>query len=269
LTGINTLDTLTVVNLSAEERTVAGTGTHREAVQRRYAQLATAAADGCRGTASDEFSDPRFGSALYAEADAAGVPSAATQMSLGCGNPVLVADLLPGERVADLGCGGGLDVILSAKRVGPAGFVYGIDMTPEMVQAAQANAAEAGVNNAEFRLGLIEELPWAKESIDVVISNCVLNLSADKPRVLREVFRVLVPGGRVGISDVVAEDAVPPEERVRMGQEVGCVAGALSRAEYLAELSGAGFTDGQVEFTHKVAPGMNGAIIKAVKPGLR
>jgi SAM-dependent methyltransferase len=248
---------------------MAGNDTHRQAVQERYAKLAAAAGEGCPGTSSDEFSDPRFGSALYAEEEAGCAPSTATQMSLGCGNPVLVADLLPGERVADLGCGGGLDLILSAKRVGPAGFVYGIDMTAEMVRAARVNVSRAGVANVEVRLGLIEDLPWARESVDVVISNCVINLSADKPRVLREVFRVLVPGGRVAISDVVADDAVPVAERIRIGQEVGCVAGALSRAEYLRELAAAGFADGQVEFTHQIVPGMNGAVVKAVKPRAR
>jgi ubiquinone/menaquinone biosynthesis C-methylase UbiE len=187
-------------------------------------------------------------------------------MSLGCGNPLLVADLRPGDKVADLGSGGGLDVILAATRIGPAGFAYGIDMTSEMVEAAQANAALAGVANVEFRLGFIEDLPLEDASVDVVISNCVLNLSADKRRVLREVFRVLVPGGRLGVTDVVADDDVPAEERIRIGQAVGCVAGALSRSEYFAELTALGFAESRVTFTHQVAPGMNGAIIKAVKP---
>jgi SAM-dependent methyltransferase len=241
---------------------------HRNVVKERYAQLAIAAPpqSACCGQDSSEFSDPHFGAALY-EGDDAGCASAeALAMSLGCGNPMLVADLHPGDRVVDLGSGGGLDVILSAKRVGPEGFAYGIDMTQEMLDAARANAAKADVGNVEFRLGFIEDLPLDDASVDVVISNCVLNLSADKPQVLREVFRVLVPGGRVGICDVVANVVVPVEERVRIGQGVGCVAGALSRSEYLSELAAAGFTDTDVTFTHQVAQGMNGATIRALKP---
>ncbi|MDR1392803.1 MAG: methyltransferase domain-containing protein [Bifidobacteriaceae bacterium] len=241
---------------------------HRQEVRQRYAALAAQCGidQGGHDQRGQDFSDPRFGSARYDPDESANAPTDALAMSLGCGNPVLVADLRPGERVADLGAGGGLDVILSARRVGPAGFVYGIDMTPEMVRAAQANASQAGVTNIEFRLGVIEDLPLTDASIDVVISNCVLNLSADKPRVLRQAFRVLVPGGRIGLTDVVADDAVSAEDRIRLGRTVGCVAGALSRSEYLAKLAAAGFTETQVRFTHQVAPGMHGAIIKATKP---
>lgn len=235
---------------------------HREEIRRQYAGLAIVGTPGCcgQGRASDMGG---FGQALYAD-----VPDATgdvLELSLGCGNPVAVADLKPGDRVLDLGSGAGLDVILSAHRVGATGYVFGIDMTDEMLAAARANAEREGLKNTEFRKGVIEDLPLDDESVDVVISNCVINLSGDKRRVIHEVYRVLVSGGRIGISDVVAEDGVSPEERIRLGQGVGCVAGALSRSEYLAELSHAGFTDLTVGFTHEVAPGMHGAIIKAAK----
>ena len=186
--------------------------------------------------------------------------------SLGCGNPTAVADLHEGERVLDLGSGGGIDVLLSAKRVGPTGFAYGVDMTTEMLDLARENAAKAGATNVEFLQGTIEELPLPDESVDVVISNCVINLSTDKPAVLAEAFRVLAPGGRIGISDVVAEDDVTPEQRAERGSYVGCIAGALSRAEYLEGLAAAGFTDASVTFTHEAVPGLHGAIIRATKP---
>ena len=186
--------------------------------------------------------------------------------SLGCGNPLLVAELREGERVLDLGSGGGLDVLLSARRVGETGFAYGVDMTDEMLDLARANAAKAGATNVEFRKGTIEDLPLGDGAVDVVISNCVVNLSPDKPAVLAEAFRVLVPGGRFGISDVVAEDHLSPEQRVARGSYVGCIAGALSRGEYLAGLAAAGFVDAEVQFTHPVADGMHGAIVRARKP---
>ena len=186
--------------------------------------------------------------------------------SLGCGNPTAVAELHPGERVLDLGSGGGIDVLLSARRVGPDGFVYGVDMTDEMLALAEANKAKAAVVNVEFRKGTIEDLPLADASVDVVISNCVINLSPDKPAVLAEMFRVLVPGGRIGVSDVVAEDHLTPADRAERGSHVGCIAGALSRQEYLAGLTAVGFADATVVFTHEVADGMHGAIIRAVKP---
>ena len=194
------------------------------------------------------------------------MPAEALAASLGCGNPVMVAALNPGERVLDLGSGGGIDVLLSAQRVGPTGFAYGVDMTDEMLDLARANAARAGATNVEFRKGTIEELPLEDACVDVVISNCVVNLSPDKPAVLAEAFRVLVPGGRVGISDVVAEDHLAPEQRAERGSYVGCIAGALSRTEYLDALSAAGFVDTEVQFTHTVADGMHGAIVRARKP---
>jgi ubiquinone/menaquinone biosynthesis C-methylase UbiE len=170
-----------------------------------------------------------------------------------------------GETVLDLGSGGGIDVILSAKRVGPTGTAYGLDMTDEMLALAQRNAREAGVANVHFLKGVIEQIPLPADSVDVVISNCVINLSVDKAAVLAEIARVLKPGGRVGVSDIVAEDRLAPEDRAERGSYVGCIAGALSTSEYVGGLEAAGFEDISVEFTHEVADGMHGAIVKAVK----
>ena len=207
-----------------------------------------------------------FGSTLYETEQADQVPQEAVTASLGCGNPIAVADLSPGERVLDLGSGGGLDVLLSARRVGPSGFVYGVDMTDEMLTLARENAAKAGATNVEFLKGRIEHVPLPDGAVDVVISNCVVNLSVDKPRVFAEMFRVLAPGGRLGLSDVVAEDHVTAEQRAERGSHVGCVAGALSRQEYIDGLATAGFTGIEVRFTHQVAPQMHGAIVRAAKP---
>jgi ubiquinone/menaquinone biosynthesis C-methylase UbiE len=193
------------------------------------------------------------------------LPDAAVLASLGCGNPAAVAELREGETVLDLGSGGGIDVILSARRVGPSGTAYGLDMTDEMLALARRNAAEAGVANVHFLKGVIEEIPLPAESVDVVISNCVINLSVDKPAVLTEIARVLKPGGRIGISDVVAEDRLSQAERAERGSYVGCIAGALSKGEYEAGLEAAGFEDVSVEFTHDVADAMHGAIVKATK----
>jgi len=207
-----------------------------------------------------------FGAALYTPGETDGLPEEAVLASLGCGNPLAVAELREGERVLDLGSGGGIDVLLSARRVGSTGFAYGLDMTDEMLTLARANAAKAGAGNVEFVKGQIEDIPLPDSSIDVVISNCVINLSTDKPAVIAEMFRVLTPGGRLGISDVVAEDHLSPAERAERGSYVGCIAGALSRTEYLDGLTAAGFTDPEVVFTHEAAPGMHGAIVRAVKP---
>ena len=211
--------------------------------------------------------DDRFGSSLYTRLDRDELPVAAVAASLGCGNPTAVADLRPGERVLDLGSGGGIDVLLSARRVGPSGYVYGVDMTSEMLQLARANATQAGATNVEFVQGTIEDVPLPDAAVDVVISNCVINLSVDKPKVIAEMFRVLAPGGRIGISDVVAEDHLTPAERADRGSYVGCIAGALSRTEYLQQLQAAGFADTSVRFTAPVADGMHNAIIQASKPG--
>ncbi len=207
-----------------------------------------------------------FGAGLYGADEHSELPADAVAASLGCGNPTAVADLHPGERVLDLGSGGGIDVLLSARRVGPEGFAYGVDMTDEMLALAEANKAKAGVTNVEFLKGTIEDIPLHDAAVDVVISNCVINLSADKPAVLAEMFRVLVPGGRIGISDVVAEDHLTAAERAERGSHVGCIAGALSKKEYLDGLAAAGFVDASVAFTHEVADGMHGAIIRATKP---
>jgi ubiquinone/menaquinone biosynthesis C-methylase UbiE len=177
-----------------------------------------------------------------------------------------VAELRAGERVLDLGSGGGIDVLLSARRVGPTGKAYGLDMTEEMLQLALANARKAGETNVEFLKGTIEAVPLPANTIDVVISNCVINLSTDKPAVFAEAFRVLRPGGRIGVSDVVADDALAPEQRAERGHYVGCMAGALSFSEYRAGLETAGFTHVEITPTHPVADGMHSAIVRAVKP---
>ena len=180
-------------------------------------------------------------------------PDAAVLASLGCGNPTAVADLRPGERVLDLGSGGGIDVLLSAKRVGPTGRAFGIDMTDEMLALAQRNAAEAGATNVEFLKGHIEALPLPAESVDVIISNCVVNLAADKPAVFREIARVLRPGGRIGITDIVADDHLTPEERAERGSYAGCIAGALSMSEFRQGLEDVGLGDVTIAPSHDVA----------------
>ena len=210
-----------------------------------------------------------FGAARYPPGETDGLPEEAVLASLGCGNPLAVAELREGERVLDLGSGGGIDVLLSARRVGATGFAYGLDMTDEMLALARDNAVRAGATNVEFVKGQIEDIPLPDSSIDVVISNCVINLSTDKAAVIAEMFRVLTPGGRLGISDVVAEDDLTPADRAERGSHVGCIAGALSRTEYLDGLTAAGFTDPEVVFTHEAASGMHGAIVRAVKPAVR
>src|ERR671937_874077 len=183
------------------------------------------------------------------------LPEAAVLASLGCGNPVAVADLHEGEVVLDLGSGGGIDVILSAKRVGETGLAYGLDMTDEMLALAQRNEREAGIRNAIFLKGVMEQIPLPAGSVDVVISNCVINLSTDKADVLLEISRVLKPGGRLGISDIVAEDGRTEEEQAERGSYVGCIAGALSKSEYEVGLQAVGFEQVAVDFTHEVADG--------------
>jgi arsenite methyltransferase len=242
----------------------------REQVRQRYAESALAVSEGCGcgsgGCCADGESDGRlFGEALYDAEQRGELPQAAVLASLGCGNPIAVADLREGETVLDLGSGGGIDVILSAKRIGPRGAAYGLDMTDEMLALARRNAAEAGVSNVHFLRGVIEQIPLPADSVDVVISNCVVNLSTDKAAVLTEIARVLKPGGRVGISDVVAEDELTAEQRLERGSFVGCIAGALSKGEYKAGLEAAGFERVGVEFTHRVADGMHGAIVTALK----
>jgi SAM-dependent methyltransferase len=252
----------------------------REHVRARYAEFAELAATGARcgcgqpvdcGCGAD-CCGPADGAQapvdveLYTGADRAAVPETAVLASLGCGNPTAVAELREGETVLDLGSGGGIDVLLSAKRVGPNGKAYGLDMTEEMLALARRNTTEAGATNVEFLKGHIETVPLPAATVDVVISNCVINLSVDKPAVFAETFRVLKPGGRLGVSDVVAEDDLTPADRAERGAWVGCIAGALSRTEYQDGLTAAGFTDVSVTFTHQLADGLHSAIVKASKP---
>jgi arsenite methyltransferase len=205
---------------------------------------------------------------LYSAGELAEVPDAAVLASLGCGNPIAVAELNDGERVLDLGSGGGIDVLLSAKRVGPHGRAIGLDMTDEMLALAQKNAAEAGATNVEFVKGTIENVPLPAASVDVVISNCVINLAADKNAVFKEIARVLRPGGRVGVTDIVADDALDITQRAERGSYAGCIAGALSISEYASGLTAAGLDDVSITPTHSVVAGMYSAIVRARKPSL-
>jgi arsenite methyltransferase len=243
-------------------------------VRARYAEAARTASAGRTDSAAQasccgpDGTAAVFGEILYADADRAGLPDAAVLASLGCGNPTAVAELKEGERVLDLGSGGGIDVILSARRVGPTGRAFGLDMTDEMLELAVRNAADAGVTNVEFIRGTIESVPLPAASIDVVISNCVINLAADKAAVFREIARVLRPGGRVGVSDVVADDTLTPAERAERGSYTGCIAGALSFSEYRTGLAAVGLTDIELVPTHSVADGLHAVIIRATKPAI-
>ena len=237
------------------------TETIHETVREHYADAAVRASQG-----SSCCSDPEtIGANLYSALERDELPDAAVLASLGCGNPTAVADLHPGERVLDLGSGGGIDVLLSAKRVGPTGRAFGVDMTDEMLALAQRNAAEAGATNVEFLKGHIEALPLPAESIDVVISNCVVNLAADKRAVFAEIARVLRPGGRIGISDIVADDSLSPEQRAERGSYAGCIAGALSVSEFRDGLAAVGLTDISITPSHAVVEGMISSIIKATQ----
>jgi arsenite methyltransferase len=242
-----------------------------EEVRQRYAESALAVLNNgeqaCCGPAEGCCSPQETASAeLYDALERSELPDAAVLASLGCGNPIAVAELREGERVLDLGSGGGIDILLSGKRVGPTGRVFGLDMTDEMLTLAQSNIAAAGATNVELLRGQIENIPLPANSIDVVISNCVVNLAADKPAVFREIARVLRPGGRMGITDIVAEDRLTPEERAERGSYTGCIAGALSISEAEQGLRAAGLIDVSVTPTHSVADGMHSAIIKATRP---
>jgi SAM-dependent methyltransferase len=244
--------------------------TLREQVREHYADAARSASSCCGDDASCDqvVTDEGFGTNLYRAEDLSAVPAGAADISLGCGNPTAVAGLAAGETVLDLGSGGGIDVLLSAQRVGPNGFAYGLDMTDEMLDLARKNASEAGATNVEFLKGYIEDIPLEPGTADVVISNCVINLSADKSRVFSEMSRVLRAGGRIGISDVVVDNGLSEAERKERGSWAGCIAGALTFAEYERGLSASGFADIEITSTHAVAEGMHSAIIKAVKPAV-
>jgi arsenite methyltransferase len=243
----------------------------RERVRDRYAAAARSVKEGMAADDRSEIAgccDPKdgLGVQLYDGTEREGLPDEAVLASLGCGNPTAVAELRAGETVLDLGSGGGIDVLLSARRVGRTGHVFGLDMTDEMLEVARANAREASATNVEFLKGYIEDIPMSDASIDVVISNCVINLSTDKSAVIAEMFRVLRSVGRLGISDVVAADDLSPAARAERGSYVGCIAGALSFAEYTAELTSAGFVDISIRPTHEMAEQMFGAIVQARKP---
>jgi SAM-dependent methyltransferase len=236
----------------------------RDAVIDRYSAKARIALAGgapvdCE---PDAFADGCFGAAAYPGTDA---PEAALRASLGCGNPLAVAGLQPGETVLDLGSGGGLDVLLSARRVGPSGTAYGLDASTDMLALARANAAQAGAANAKFLQGHIEDIPLPGEHIDVIISNCVINLSADRPRALAEAYRVLRHGGRLGISDVIAEENLGPRQRTEAEQRTGCTSGTLTAAGYRDQFTAAGFTGIHITTTHDAGGGLHSAIIKASK----
>jgi arsenite methyltransferase len=244
----------------------------RDEVRSRYAEMAigvtTGAGPACDcghpGSTCAEESHV-YGPEMYEALEGEQLPEAAVLASLGCGNPTAVAELHEGETVLDLGSGGGIDVLLSAKRVGPAGTVFGLDMTEEMLALAVRNRDEAGATNVGFLKGYIEEIPLPANTVDVIISNCVINLSTDKPTVFDEMHRVLKPGGRIGVSDVVAHDDLSPEQRAERGSYVGCIAGALSFREYEDGLRAAGFERIRIESTDVTMPGIHSAIVKATK----
>ena len=251
----------------------------REEVRQRYAEAAVAVSkgtldadaletSGCCGSSAESDrcgGQAVFGPKLYQSLDAEALPEEAVLASLGCGNPTAVADLNEGETVLDLGSGGGIDVLLSAKRVGPTGKAYGLDMTDEMLELANKNKAEAGAENVEFLKGFIEDIPLPDATVDVIISNCVINLAADKSAVFREMHRVLKNGGRIGISDVVASNDLTAEQKAERGSYVGCIAGALSFQEYERGLADAGFENVELTVTHDVAEGMHSAIVRGTK----
>jgi SAM-dependent methyltransferase len=237
----------------------------REAVRAKYAAAAREAETRTGGSCCSPADETgAFGASLYAGVD--DVPAAAVGASLGCGVPTAVAELRPGETVLDLGSGAGADVLISARRVGPTGRAIGIDMTDEMLELARRNAAEAGIGNIEFRKGYLEELPLPDDSVDVVISNCVINLSADKRKVLAEAARVLRPGGRFAISDVIADEGMDEATRADMAAWTGCIAGALTEAEFREALADAGLRDVEIHETHRVHEHAAAAIVRAAKP---
>lgn len=240
----------------------------KEAVRRRYAsaalQFIEADEAGCCAPDASTQDVAGFGPQVYEALAGEGLPDTATLASLGCGNPTAVADLSAGETVLDLGSGAGLDVFLSAKRVGPTGKVWGLDMTDEMLELADRNRDEVGAENVEFVKGDIEEIPLPDDSIDVIISNCVINLSVDKPRVFAEAHRVLRPGGRFAVSDVVTTRDFTAEEQADMAAWTGCVSGALTREQYIDGLRAAGFRDVEVEVVHEYGGDVVSAVVRAI-----
>ena len=260
---------MTDIRDSVRERYAAAAraaATHQEASCGCGAETAESACCGTEVALTDESGRQVFGGALYQEADVDGATDTAVQASLGCGVPTAVADLHEGETVLDLGSGGGADVLISARRVGPHGKAIGLDMTDEMLELARANAREAGVPNVEFVKGYIEELPLRDASVDVIISNCVINLSADKQRVILEAARVLRPGGRFAVSDVIADEDMDEATRRDMSAWTGCIAGALTRREFTDALMAAGLGDIEIRETHRVHEHAGSAIIRAHKP---
>jgi arsenite methyltransferase len=231
----------------------------KETVRRKYGDLARQAESGSKACCDSVSAD------LYGGDELAGIPEAAANASLGCGNPAMLAQLHPGEIVLDLGSGGGIDVLLSARRVAPTGKAYGLDMTDEMLALARENQGKAGVANVEFLKGEIENIPLPDQSIDVIISNCVINLSGDKAQVLREAYRVLRPGGRFAVSDIVHRGEVADDVRERVEREIGCVAGALEESEYRSLLADAGFQSVDIEPTREHEAGFFSAFIRATK----
>ena len=238
----------------------------RETVREKYAAAARAAAAGGGGCCSPADRIGAFGSSLYANRGETDAPDSAVHASLGCGVPTAVADLHEGEIVLDLGSGAGADVLISARRVGPTGKAIGLDMTDEMLELARVNAAAAGLENVEFRQGYLEDMPLADGSVDVVISNCVINLAGDKPQVLREAARVLRCGGRLAVSDVIADPDIDQGVRRDMAAWTGCIAGALNEAEFRTALTSAGFEAIEIRETHRVHEHAGAAIIRARKP---
>jgi SAM-dependent methyltransferase len=247
----------------------------RDIIRSRYAAAATvvtaenptaASCCGADGAIITDEQREQFGSPLYEQSDRDQLPDAAVLASLGCGNPIAIAELHEGETVLDLGSGGGIDVLLSAKRVGPTGLAYGLDMTDEMLDLARQNQAEAGVTNVQWLRGHIEDIPLPRDSVDVIISNCVINLSGDKPQVLREAARVLKPGGRFAVSDVVADADMDDTTRQDMQAYTGCIAGALTPDEFTEALRAAGLTDISITETHRVHEHAVSAIVRATKP---
>jgi arsenite methyltransferase len=234
----------------------------QEAVRERYAAAARQATEGKAGCCGE---DSVCGASQYGRAEREGLPALAQAASLGCGNPTAVADLHEGETVLDLGSGGGIDVLLSAERVGPTGKAYGLDMTDEMLALARENQAQAGIENAEWLRGTIEDVPLPDGSVDVVISNCVINLSADKGRTLREAVRVLKPGGRFAVTDVIADPEMEEATRRDMEQWTGCIAGALTESEFRGALEAAGFDRIEIRETHRVHRHAGSAIVRARK----